>query len=659
MNNPATVFWANFTAALFVNFVLKIALIYENINGSEGKSDPLKMIGKSFLLFGNDIIGALLLSALVFVLIYPVTRVFKPVIWYILCSLLQGFHALFGVVSFYVFLILGGPLDKALIDLSFLNQEPVPGNTSPFGAFAASVHLYINTRSLTFLFSMIFASIIIMLSYRFFIQKINPHTKKFFLFILAAETVMTTMLVPYLRNGEIYGIRMHTFGLEKSAFRELFLSYAKIPVRAIFSSSSPLEDPFIFNMKSIADPGKTEENPLMEAVKQQTVIPSHTNVIIVVMESAGAKYLEGHRNPMPFLQSLANKQGSISFSQHYSIWPQTMKVFFSILCSEMPYSTYEPITSVNPSIPCISLSEILHNSGYSTALFNSSDLGYDRQMRFYKHRKFDLIRDMYDMPHSEGSWKNSWGVDEKTTVRAILEWIDSRDARRNFFVFYPMIAGHHPYECPGVTRDPSKENDFNAYLESLKYVDDSIKELFQGLEKRALLNNTLIAVFSDHGEAFGTHEGVYSHGNRVYEEAMHVPCIITGPQFQNFSGSINFPTNHLDIAPSLLGLTGIKVPWTMKGRDLTASNEKRLLIYGSRPPEPQIGLRDGNFKFIINDSGSKELYDLTIDPDEENNVVESYPSLAGRFETVLKSWQIHSKNLIENYSSIIRDKIPK
>ena len=75
-----------------------------------------------------------------------------------------------------------------------------------------------------------------------------------------------------------------------------------------------------------------------------------------------------------------------------------MKAAFSIWCAELPHPEYPPITYVNPAIPCVSLPEALKGAGYDTALFSSADLAFDRQVRFLRHRRFDVMVDRNEMP---------------------------------------------------------------------------------------------------------------------------------------------------------------------------------------------------------------------------------------------------------------------
>jgi arylsulfatase A-like enzyme len=342
----------------------------------------------------------------------------------------------------------------------------------------------------------------------------------------------------------------------------------------------------------------------------------------------------------------------------------TIQSLYSIFCSELPHPDYPPITHVNPAIPCVSLSEALKGAGYATAFFTSQDLAYDRQLRFFRHRRLDTIHDANDMPGGDapGIKRNSWGIEEPVTQKALLSWIDhtqQESPSSPFFAFYQFGATHYPYECSGesVSEDMSNEQILNAYKGCLRYVDEQLQHLLDGLKTRQLQDKTLVVIVSDHGEGFSQHYGRHGrlHGTLVYDEFLHIPLVITGPQLANISGSFTMPTSHADLAPTLLGLLDIPVPMTMKGRDLTRNNESRVLIAGSRPPVMQVSATEWPNKLVLSqETGAIELFDLAADPYETRNLADERRDKIAPLMAKIGAWQAHSRNLIENYAGILR-----
>ncbi len=71
------------------------------------------------------------------------------------------------------------------------------------------------------------------------------------------------------------------------------------------------------------------------------------------------------------------------------------------------------------------------------------------------------------------------------------------------------------------------QGEIDAYDSAIDYVDDAVAQLVAGLGERGL-DNTLIAITSDHGEASGEHD-LFQHTNSLYREVLHVPPIFWWP----------------------------------------------------------------------------------------------------------------------------------
>jgi arylsulfatase A-like enzyme len=79
--------------------------------------------------------------------------------------------------------------------------------------------------------------------------------------------------------------------------------------------------------------------------------------------------------------------------------------------------------------------------------------------------------------------------------------------------------------------------------------------------------DTHILFFSDHGDMHGSH-GQFKKTS-PWDESIRVPFIIGGlqPAYAARRGRPGAPLNHVDIAPTTLGLCGIEVPDWMRGTD--------------------------------------------------------------------------------------------
>ncbi|MBI3492235.1 MAG: sulfatase-like hydrolase/transferase [Acidobacteria bacterium] len=305
------------------------------------------------------------------------------------------------------------------------------------------------------------------------------------------------------------------------------------------------------------------------------------------------------------------------------------------------------------------MTEALKAAGYDTAVLTSADFAFDRQIRFLKRRQIDFMADRNDMPGHQGAWENAWGIDERVTTRAVLAWIEQQRAAhpdRPFFAAYNMAAGHHPYEYPG---SPSGlwldgDGETTAQRATLRFADDRLREIVDGLTRLKLRDSTLVAIVSDHGPGSGRAGMGRVRDASIYEGSVHVPLVLSGPQLASTGGAVTLPTGHIDLAPTVLGLLGIEPPATMKGRDLTRDSSGRVVILATRPPLSQVGVRAGPWKLVHwDETGVTELFDVARDPDERDDVSRSHADLTTTLEAIGHRWQTHSRNLIENYAAIM------
>jgi arylsulfatase A-like enzyme len=95
------------------------------------------------------------------------------------------------------------------------------------------------------------------------------------------------------------------------------------------------------------------------------------------------------------------------------------------------------------------------------------------------------------------------------------------------------------------------------YYSLQKKADQQMLKVFNALQKSIFYKNTIVLFTSDHGELLGAHGGLYQKWYNMYKESIHVPFIIHSPTLFSKNEYTNMLTSHVDILPTLLGLTGI------------------------------------------------------------------------------------------------------
>ena len=168
------------------------------------------------------------------------------------------------------------------------------------------------------------------------------------------------------------------------------------------------------------------------------------------------------------------------------------------------------------------------------------------------------------------------------------------------------------------------EHAVQSYLASVTFADHCLGLVLDALEKSKYADNTIIALFSDHGFHLGEKERWAKRS--LWEDGTRVPVVVVAPGHKA-SQKTNRPAELLDIFPTLLELAGLPKDETQEGQSLVPlmKNPKREWKH---PAITSFGLgnysiRSTNYRFIQYFDGSRELYDLRDDPHEWKNLIEN------------------------------------
>jgi arylsulfatase A-like enzyme/uncharacterized membrane protein YbhN (UPF0104 family) len=642
--------------AFLTTALYKLALLIASASGVEGSTSWLRTLGRLPLVLGWDVVAGGLVGGLAAVVAGALRRGGLARLGRGLALFVLALNGAYLAIAFRVATLVGAPPDKATLDLAFFSSESTKGSGLSTASMMSSIAPYLR---LSFGLSVLISALGSIVLFRWIAKRSVPirRTRWLSLGLALALVITSVVVVPAIQNTRA---AIHTYGFERSPVLLLATSYTKPALRKLYrntfgGAASKIDgNPFCFDLRAPI-PARTPPVQL----KSAPLSPEKTNLVVVMMESIAADDATAWAAEMPFSTGLGKSATGAVFAHHYSHWSQTMKAMFSFFCSELPDPDYPPITQVNPAIPCISLSEALKGAGYDTAFFTSADFSFDRKLRFYKHRKFDLMKDRHDIAHAADTWENSWGMDERVVVDAAASWIQGQQkatADKPFFLLYQMVTGHHPPSFPGfeMPSGATEEQLHSGRGKALRFVDDTIKRLHSHLAAQGLAERTLFVIVSDHGPGSGRPGMGEARDASVYERSVHVPLVVSGPQLASGPRIVTETTSHLDLAPTLLGLLDVAVPFTMKGRDLVTNDEPRFLVLATRPPLSQIGIRSGPYKLVLwQETGAVELFDIDADPSERFDIAAQFPEVVHKLTPLGLGWKDHSANLIENYAEIL------
>ncbi|MDP6933985.1 MAG: sulfatase-like hydrolase/transferase, partial [Myxococcota bacterium] len=101
------------------------------------------------------------------------------------------------------------------------------------------------------------------------------------------------------------------------------------------------------------------------------------------------------------------------------------------------------------------------------------------------------------------------------------------------------------------------------------YADMFMGIFFEELDRRGLLDETVIVVTSDHGEGLGE-QGIFEHGFHMSDEVLRVPLMIRLPKGRNGGHRVQAPVALLDVMPTLLEMGQARPPAGIHGGTLSS-----------------------------------------------------------------------------------------
>jgi arylsulfatase A-like enzyme len=422
--------------------------------------------------------------------------------------------------------------------------------------------------------------------------------------------------------------------------------------------------------------------------------PRRENVMLIVIDTLRADRLGcyGHDRPTsPFIDQLAKR--GVLFEQAYVTAPWTVPSTASLMTS-LNARDHGCRHGVIPKDVYGVMGQELLPESFETLAERMKSLGY----RTYGVSANPHVARETGFGQGFDNFKLLWLKDSPDVNRAIEEWSEElRDkSSKPWFLYIHYFDPHMPY----IGREPwvadfvagsstlykkyeglhykswrekfgeemrsigGDEGRIAQYVQELRrgmldlydseiaFVDQNIGRLFERLGID--LDQTTVIVTSDHGEEFFEHGLIVEHGRSLYEAAVRVPMIWSGPHVKAAPGTrIQTPVSLLDIFPTLAALNGGRGPGNAKAAGIPL---KASLQTGSEPPERTLyieterkadavlylAMRDGAWKYTTRTGTDGDVLNILIDvyqdPAEQTNLVSAQSGLAARFGESLQTW---------------------
>jgi arylsulfatase A-like enzyme len=341
------------------------------------------------------------------------------------------------------------------------------------------------------------------------------------------------------------------------------------------------------------------------------------------------------------------------------------------------------------------LPQALKEAGYRTLMTGKWHLGHADKKYWPQNRGFDyfygnVMGEVNYFTRERGGvidWqRNGKFLREEGYYTTLIgddavKLIDEQDGKTPFFLYFASLAPHAPYQVPEKYKDlyPAiKDKNRQAYAGMISALDEDVGRIVAALEKKKLLDNTIILFASDNGgatsgmfasgskskEERGAEEGGIEQGQKapasnapfrggkgsLYEGGVRVPAFVSWPGHLQ-PRVVNDPLHMVDVMPTLLALAGGKgsPDHPMDGKDMWPT-----LAEGKPSPNEDVlinveafrgAVRKGDWKLvkIALLPGKTELFDLATDPSEATNVADQHPDVVRDLEARLLAYAKEQK----------------
>ena len=309
----------------------------------------------------------------------------------------------------------------------------------------------------------------------------------------------------------------------------------------------------------------------------------------------------------------------------------------------------------------ITIAEALKQAGYATGCFgkwhngahypyNPNGQGFDEFLGFccgHWNNYFDTTLERNSKP------AKTKGYITDVLTDAAIQFIE-KNKDRPFFCYVPYNAPHSPFQVPDKYFDKYKARGLDDKLSCIyamcENLDDNLGRILKRLDELKLSDNTIVFFLTDNGPNSNRYNGeMKGRKGSVNEGGIRVPLFIRWPGHIKRGTKVTQIAAHIDIFATITELCGVAMPKTLpqdgvslvpllKGK--TAGWPDRI-IFTFRSPRRQTGEVPGSVRTqrwrAVKAGKRWELYDMSSDPGQKNNVAKKYPKVVKKLSAAYEA----------------------
>jgi arylsulfatase A-like enzyme len=433
-------------------------------------------------------------------------------------------------------------------------------------------------------------------------------------------------------------------------------------------------------MMSCSDQQESESSK--ELAKERTEVASieEGNVLFIIMDTLRADRMGVYGYDIdltPNLDKLARE--GVRFENHISNCSWTRPSMGAIFTGHYPRTLglYEERFDVLPS-EFDTMAERFKAKGFNTYGItsnpNTNEMfgfgeGYDVYGDSGKVFKW-MDKESKQKSDSDYQLENATSITDRAFE--LIKHNKLSESTTPFFLSLVYIDPHKPYRAPQKYFEFAKKHTSTTqgYDAGVRYADEEIGRLLQGMKDLGLLDNTTIFFTSDHGEGLKSHPKIpdsSGHGTTLYDSNVHVPLFVHHPSLK--SNVISKINASIDLMPTLIELFELKPDEKLPGTSLAplilgtgAVNLPEVVFMETEMEKnDKIGIRTATHSYIINDDvkmyREKGIYEGHGLKDYEEAMLNEFPVEEMYNRSDKKMTEVYTNNNIISSDSKTAEKL--